>query len=85
MSASVARIAARLDRLALDQLRAEAARLAAENESLREKLYWAEQAAESWREDAIAALDERCARTGEVQGLTMSGHLVAVPPSELRQ
>lgn len=80
-----ARLAARLDRLAIDQLRAEAARLAAENESLREQLYWAEQAAESWRDDALAMMQEHCAHTGDRPGLTMGGRLVVVPASEVRQ
>jgi hypothetical protein len=78
MSAARARVAAKLDRLALEQLRTVAARLAEENEELRRQLAWAEDAAESWRDDALKLMEDHCAATGDAPGLTLDGRLVAV-------
>ena len=76
---SLSAIQRRLDAIALQQLRAECARLAAENDQLRDEVYWAEQAAESWREDAMRLLAEACEATGGTPGLTIDGALVVAP------
>lgn len=72
----------RLDAIALDQLRAEVVRLHEENGQLRDNLYWAEQAAESWRDDALRLMDDACAATGASPGITQSGALVLVPKEQ---
>ena len=54
--------------------------LRAENEALRTRLAWAEDCAESWREDAIAALNDAAAKVGGVPGLSMEGRLVVCQP-----
>lgn len=68
----------RLDAVAFSQLAAQAALLAEENESLRSQLAWAEDAAESWRDDALRMMEERCAASGERPGITQQGQLVTV-------
>lgn len=73
---SLATIARRLDAIALQQLREECARLATENDQLRKDLYWAEQSAESWRDDAMRLQEDLCAQTGGVPGITIDGSLV---------
>lgn len=81
---SVASLASRLDRFALDQLRAECARLAAENERLRDDYHRAAADADWWRDEAIRMQDAFCDETGATPGLTIAGHLVAVPAIEAR-
>ena len=83
---SVPALLRRLDDQAYEQLVVEAARLAGENERLAEEnerlrveLVWADQAAESWRDDALRMMEERCAATGERPGITITGQLVTVP------
>lgn len=76
----VAAFLRRLDELAYEQLCAEAARLIQENERLRDELHWAEDCAESWRDDALRLMEAQCAATGAAPGLTQSGHLVLVQP-----
>lgn len=76
--ARIARILGRLDALAYEQLCAEVARLAEENERLRTELHWAEGVAESWRDDALRMMDELCASTGAQPGITRDGALAAV-------
>lgn len=72
---------ARLDRQAVDQLRAEVARLENENHRLRfeleeteRELHWADAVAESWRDD-FQRLEESLAPSQAI-GLTQSGALV---------
>lgn len=74
----IERIFRRLDALAYEQLCVEAARLAAEKEELRTRLYLAEDAAERWRDDALRMMDELRASTGAQPGITQAGALVAV-------
>lgn len=80
------RIARRLDALALEQLRATAAALIEENDRLRASLERAEaradnaeEAAYSWRDDALRFQLELCEREGGAPGLTIDGGLVIVP------
>ncbi|WP_423177422.1 MULTISPECIES: hypothetical protein [unclassified Stenotrophomonas] len=68
----------RLDRLAFSQLCAEAARLAVENERLREQLWRAEDAAQFWQEDALDLQQALCDATGGRPGITRDGTLVLV-------
>lgn len=79
MTDLLTRIQRRLDTQALVQLRAEAARLAAENEELRERLAWAEDDAEGWRRDATEMHLQLCEQRGGVPGITVDGQLVVVP------
>ncbi|MBK0011109.1 hypothetical protein [Stenotrophomonas sp. S41] len=85
---TAAAVLRRLDRLAFSQLCAEAARLAVENEELRQQLWLAEHAAQSWQEDAMTLQQDLCEATGGRPGLTVDGCLVVVPsgeaPSEVR-
>ncbi len=68
----------RLDRLAFSQLCAEAARLAVENDRLREQLSLAEDAAQSWQEDAVDLQQALSEATGGRPGITRDGTLVVV-------
>ncbi|WP_339829434.1 hypothetical protein [uncultured Arenimonas sp.] len=77
MTAQARRIAARLDRLALDQLRAEAARLAEENERLWAELQRAESAAGFWQDNALA-MQRDLEDAGVPVGLTADGQVGAV-------
>lgn len=77
MSAQMRRLAARLDQLALDQLRAEAARLANENERLRAQLEREEASAAFWQ-NAAASLQRDLEDVGVPIGLTADGQLGAV-------
>lgn len=79
MTDLVARLQRRLDAEALDQLRAEAARLAAENDELRTQLYWADESAESWRRDATEMHLQLCELQCAKPGITVDGALVVVP------
>jgi len=72
-------ILSRLDREAFSQLCAEAARLAVENEELRQQLWLAEDAARAWQEDAMNLQQDLCEATGGRPGLTINGTLVVVP------
>ena len=60
-----------LARVALDN-----ERLQSENDELRRQLAWAESSAESWREDAVAALSAQSEAAGRPLVLTQSGHLM---------
>ena len=64
----------------LARVDAENEALRAENESLRTRLAWAEDCAESWREDAIAALNHAADAVGGAPGLTLDGRLVVYMP-----
>ena len=64
----------------LARVDAENEALRAENETLRTRLAWAEDCAESWREDAIAALNAAATNVGGAPGLTMDGRLVLCTP-----
>ncbi|KEH07085.1 hypothetical protein GY14_30275 [Delftia tsuruhatensis] len=73
----------RLNAAAYDQVNEELARLDLENEALRagieelrQRLAWAEDCAEHWREDAFSALNEQAEATGRAIGLTQAGHLM---------
>jgi hypothetical protein len=68
----------RLDREALNQLRGEAARLIAENDALRERLAYAEDAAMSWRDDALDLQLQLCAQVGGKPAITVDGSLGVV-------
>lgn len=68
----------RFDRDALDQLRAEVARLAAENDRLRNEVIYFEDLAESWRGDAIEFQIALCKRNGSSPGIDVDGHLRVV-------
>lgn len=72
----------RLHAQTFDMLLAEVERLADENADLRQRLSWAEDCAERWREDAISAINDAAERSGGAPGLTMAGHLVVVPPTQ---
>ena len=76
---TVARILRRWDGIANEQLTAAAAALAEENDRLREELRWAQDAAESWREDALRMMEEACADGDKRPGITIDGALVLVP------
>lgn len=65
----------RLDALALVQLAEHAARLAVALESAEARAAWAEDAAESWRDDFLRL----CEETRQRPGITQAGALVAVP------
>jgi len=67
-----------LDAIAIDQLCAEVARLAVENERLRVELAWAEDAADSWRDDALRIQEQLCEQTGARPGITIDGELVVM-------
>lgn len=82
-AASLRTLARRFDALAVDQLRAEVARLAAENEQLRDRLAAAEQNAESWARDATEMHLQLCEAHLGLPGITQSGQLV-VAHSEAR-
>lgn len=70
-------IARRLDALALEQLRAEAARLAVENERLQQLLQTAEQQAEFWWDQATT-LTEQMHAAGARVGINRDGELSVV-------
>ena len=76
MNSALARIQRRLDAQAIDQLRAEVARLSTLLEDTEKRLYWAEMAADDWQRDAenlSAALNSQ----GHRVGITKAGQLVA--------
>lgn len=73
---ALARLRQRLDALALDQLRTEAARLAAENDQLRERLVVAEESAEFWGREATDMHLQLCKLRAGAPGITCDGHLV---------
>ena len=87
MTSALHALRRRLNAQAYDLVNEELARvdaeneaLRAENEALRTRLAWAEDCAESWREDAIAAINAQADAQGGVVGLTQAGQLVVVPP-----
>ena len=69
----------RLDAIALGQLRAEATRLAAENDDLRSRLADAEDDAEFWRREATEQHLQLCEAQVATPGITQDGRLVALP------
>lgn len=66
----------RLDRTALAQLRAEAARLAEENEQLRNQLAYAQENAEFWSREATDFHLQLGALRDGSPGITQAGQLV---------
>jgi SMC interacting uncharacterized protein involved in chromosome segregation len=82
---SLSAIQRRLDSIAIQQLRDEVARLATENDQLREQCQRAEtlaeelrDIAESWRDDALEMQLELCEQSGGSPGITMGGDLVVI-------
>jgi hypothetical protein len=75
---SIATIVRRLHAAELDTLREIVERQHAEIERLRADLAFAEQAAESWRDDALRMMEDACADGSRSPGITMSGALVAL-------
>lgn len=73
---SLATLQRRLDAEALVQLRAEAARLAAENDELRNRCIYAEENAEFWWSEATSLQLQLCEQRGGSPGITQGGHLV---------
>lgn len=69
----------RLDEYAYDQLCAEVARLAEENERLRAELARMEDSAEGWREEAMSLHEQLATAIGGQPGITQTGALVVVP------
>lgn len=55
-------------------------RLQAEVDELRHKLAYAEDCAESWREDALEAMNAHAEATGGVVALHQTGQLSVIPP-----
>ena len=76
---AIAAIARRLHAVELDSLRARCEQQHAEIERLRADLAFAEQAAESWRDDALKMMKDACADGSHTAGLTRAGALVLVP------
>lgn len=77
-TATLHRIEGRFDRQAIGQLRAEVARLGEENDRLHDAYSWADDAARSWQDDAMAAQDRLYAVIGSTPGITQQGQLVSV-------
>ncbi|HEY1034590.1 MAG TPA: hypothetical protein VGE09_06385 [Pseudoxanthomonas sp.] len=75
----IARLARRLDAMALEQLRTEVVRLAEENEHLRVQLVDAERTADFWWNESIDMLQRACEESGGTPGITQAGQLVVVP------
>lgn len=78
-TSNVATVVRRLHAAELETLRATVQEQHAEIERLRLDLYHAENAAESWRDDALRMMEEACSDGSRGPGLTMDGHLVTVP------
>ena len=75
---SAAAVARKLNQIELDTLRQVVEQQHAEILSLRSDLYHAENAAESWREDALRMMEAACADGSRSPGITKSGALVLV-------
>lgn len=76
---NIAALLRRLDEQAYDQLCAEAARLAAENDQLRRELAQMEDCSEGWREEAMGLHEQLAEAVGGQCGITKAGALVVVP------
>lgn len=74
----------RWDRIAAQQLVEVVARLAEENDRLRAQLRLAEDAAESWRDDALRLMEDACAQGDRHPGITLGGSLVVVSAAAQR-
>lgn len=61
----------------VEELRAELDKVTAERDDALRSLSYAEYLAESWRDDALRAIED----SGAAPGLTTEGHLVAVSPA----
>lgn len=72
----------RWDRIAAQQLVEVVARLAEENDRLRVQLRLAEDAAESWRDDALRLMEEACAQGDRHPAITPGGSLFLSPAAE---
>jgi len=75
---SAAAVARQLNQIELDTLRRVVEQQHAEIESLRSDLYHAENAAESWRDDAMRLMEVACADGSRSPGITQGGSLVLV-------
>lgn len=76
---SILAVARRLHAAELETLRDLAQRQHAEIDRLRADLLRMTEAAESWRDDALRAMEEACADGSHAPGLTMAGELVVIP------
>lgn len=74
----------RWDRIAAHQLVEAAARLAEENDRLRAQVRLAEDAAESWRDDALRLMEDACAQGDRHPGITPGGSLLLSPAAAVR-
>lgn len=79
---SRAAVARRLHARELETLRALVERQHAEIVQLRVELAFAEQSAESWRDDALRMMEEACADGSRAPGLTITGALVTIPTEQ---
>lgn len=68
----------RLDVIAIDQLRGELARVALENDELRERVCAAEDSADFWSEQATELHLQLCAINATTPGITIDGALVQI-------
>lgn len=75
---ALSRVRRRLDAAALDRLRDECARLAAENDALRERLAAAEESAEFWGREATEMHLQLCEAQVGAPGIQRDGHLTVV-------
>ncbi len=76
---NIAALLRRLDEHAYDQLCAEVARLAEENDRLRADLTRMEEAVDGWRTDALELHEQLAQALGGQCGITKAGALVVVP------
>jgi len=75
---SAAAVARKLNQIELDTLRQVVEQQHAEIQSLRVDLDHAENAAESWRDDALRMMEAACADGRKSPGITQDGALVLV-------
>lgn len=75
---ALAALRRRLNAMAYDQVNEELALMAIENDNLRAQLIRAEENAEFWHEQAMAALEQKAEATGGHIGMTQDGQLLVV-------
>ena len=75
---TAAAVARKLNQIELDTLRQVVEQQHAEIQTLRTDLYHAENAAESWRDDALRMMEAACADGRSAPGITQDGALVLV-------
>ncbi|WP_458068674.1 hypothetical protein [Rhodanobacter sp. BL-MT-08] len=76
MDSQLTQLCRQWDAMAIDQLRAEVARLCAENEALQERAERAERDADWYAQDAQEMHLQLCEATGGLPGITIDGALV---------